>query len=127
MSAIRIQRPKAEKSAVIPVESPTVPKAESASNSVAPRSKGLVAMSVRVQMTTAFIAMNATAKACRCASGGTRRPKALTVGSPRSSAQTMSASTAKVVTLMPPPVAALPVPTNMSMSVTRSDSVSISP
>ena len=55
------------------------------------------------------------------------RRTSLTFGSPRSSAQTMSASTASVVTLIPPPVDALPAPTNMRKSVTNSVSGSIWP
>jgi hypothetical protein len=47
-----------------------------------------------------------------------RRPKSVTAGFPRASAQITSASSAKVVTLMPPAVLALPAPTNMRMSVT---------
>ena len=54
------------------------------------------------------------------------RSKAATSRSLRSSAQTIRNRTAKVVTLMPPAGEALPPPTNMSMSVTNSESVPMS-
>ena len=68
----------------------------------------------------------AIANACRWAWAGTRRENAVTCGSPRSSDQTIRKRSANVVTLIPPPVDALPAPTNMRKSVTKSVSCSIS-
>ena len=114
-------------SAVIPVERPTVPNAEKASKSDWESVNSLFAIRASVLTTTAASAIVATAKACRWAWAGSRREKAVTFGSPRSSAQTIRASSASVVTLIPPPVEALPAPTNMRKSETKSVSSSIAP
>ena len=58
--------------------------------------------------------------AWRWATPGTRRPKAFTSGSPRTSAQATKPSRANVVTLMPPAVEAEPAPMNIRPSVTSS-------
>lgn len=51
----------------------------------------------------------------------------LELGSPRTSASMAAASTANVVTLMPPVVPALPPPTNISMQVISSVDASSAP
>ena len=75
----------------------------------------------RVATTTAPRPMSVTARAWRWAPSGMRRRKALTVDRPRASAATISTSTAKVVTRIPPLVPALPAPMNMRTSVTSHD------
>jgi hypothetical protein len=107
--------------AVMPVVSPTVPKAENASKRVRDSGRPLWAVKTSVAATTAPSPMRATARAWRWAPTGMRRRKALTVDHPRASAAIISRSTAKVVTRMPPLVPALPAPMNMRMSVTSHD------
>ena len=104
-----------------------MPNAEKVSNSACESVNSLWAMTASVLTTTAVSAIVAIANAWRWAWAGSRRENAVTCGSPRSSAQTMSASSARVVTLIPPPVEALPAPTNMRKSVTKSVSGSIAP
>ena len=107
--------------AVIPVVSPTVPKAENASNRVRESGNPLWAVMASVAATTAPSPRMVTARAWCWAPTGIRRRKALTVDSPRASAVTISTSTARVVTRMPPLVPALPAPVNMRMSVISHD------
>ena len=95
--------------------------AENASNSVRDSGNPLRAVMAIVATTTAPSPMRATVRAWRWAPCGMRRRKALTVDSPRASAEIISTSTAKVVTRMPPLVPALPAPMNMRMSVTSHD------
>ncbi len=103
-----------------------VEKAEMHSKSASERLRSLVATMTRVARTTRLIALTATTNAWRSVTSGTARSKATTSRSPRTSAQTIRNSTAKVVTLMPPAGDALPPPTNISMSVTNSESVPMS-
>ena len=65
---------------------------------------------------TVATASSATVSAWRCASSGMRRLNPLALRSPRISATITNRRTAKVVTLMPPAVPALPPPMNISTS-----------
>src|SRR5690606_30820010 len=62
-----------------------------------------------------------TDSATRCTSLGMRRRNTCTDERPRASEKAARASTASVVTLMPPAVDAEPPPTNMSIEPTTSD------
>ena len=101
----------------MPVESPTVPNADTASKSSRSRSSPVMIMSRAVATTTAATAMSTTVIACRCTARESRLPKMFTAPSPRSSVIMMKKSTANVVTLMPPAVPAGPPPMNISTSM----------
>ncbi len=108
---------------VIPVDSPTVPKADSDSKSTWSSEYGVIRSSTKVAANTIVALMTSTPMAWRIVSWGMRRPNTSTSGLPRISAQIDSISSAKVVTRMPPAVEPEPPPMNISRSVSRRDSV----
>ena len=105
------------RSSVIPVDSPTVANADTVSNSTASSPKGVISSSATVATITSPTPASATVRAWRWMAAGSRRPSTCTVGSPRISASITNASSANVVTLIPPAVPALPPPMNISTSV----------
>ena len=82
---------------------------------------------VMVERATMVAPHATTESATRWTSLGMRRPNACTDWRPFASDHTASASTASVVTLMPPAVDADPPPTNMSIDPTMSDEPWTSP
>ena len=67
----------------MPVDSPTVPNAEKASNSTRTNVTSLSSIITSVPTTMAFMAMNVIENACRTASTGMRRPNTTVSGTPR--------------------------------------------
>ena len=98
-----------------PVDSPTVPNAETTSKSTSSTENFVIWLIAMVETATIVAPHATTLSATRCTSEGIRRPNACTEGRPLASLTTASASTARVVTLMPPAVDAEPPPTNMSI------------
>ncbi len=127
MSAVSRSCPAVPTCAVIPVDSPTVEKAEITSNRTWSRVNG-VSISIRmVEPTTVATDRSATLSAWRWGPRGMCRKNAVTLVSPRTSVRMTNSSTAKVVTLMPPAVPAGPPPMNMSTFVPSSVSVLSAP
>ena len=98
-----------------PVDRPTVPKAETTSKSTSSTGYFVIWLMAIVESATVVAPQATTLSATRCTSEGMRRPNACTDGRPFASLITARASTASVVTLMPPAVDAEPPPTNMSI------------
>ena len=101
----------------MPVVSPTVANADTASNSTSSVLRSVISASRIVEDTTAATDSRAIVSACRCARGSMRRRNAVVVGSPRTSAQSTKNNKANVVTLIPPAVPADPPPMNMNTSM----------
>ncbi|OPZ50135.1 MAG: hypothetical protein BWY91_02896 [bacterium ADurb.BinA028] len=102
---------------VIPVESPTVAKAEMASNATLSKAKSLTMSSPMVPIATTPTASSTTVNAWRSESRGIRRLPTVTSCSPRISLQMTKASRTNVPTLIPPAVPALPPPMNIRPSL----------
>ena len=111
----------------MPVVSPTVP------NAGGRLEQGAIEIGVARRLDRhapgddAPIEIAAMATARRWVRSGSRRRWACTSASPRTSDQIISAITAKVVTLMPPAVPALPPPTNISIDMSSQLTESIAP
>ncbi len=110
----------------MPVDRPTVAKAEITSNSTTSSGSPETARTTKVPITTRATPSRATVRAWRSTEDVSSRPKASTCGSPLASATMAKNKIMKVVTLMPPAVLALPPPMNISTSVTSRLAGSIS-
>jgi hypothetical protein len=97
----------------MPVERPVVLNAEITSKRIAPSGNSVSCSSRSVGPTTAATLTSTTVIAWRCTARESRLPKMFTCSSPRNSASITKKSTKKVVTRMPPPTLAGPVPMNM--------------
>ena len=104
-------------SGVIPVDSPTVPKAESTSNSVSERLKSVNRRMVSVAVATNPKLSMTTVIAWRITFGDIALPNTLASFRPRITEKTVANSTKSVVILIPPAVPAGPPPMNINMSI----------
>src|SRR5699024_1898608 len=127
MSTINRHCAHAGNTEVRPVDSPTTPNAETTSNNTGSSGWSVVVNNSRVVTATSIVDRNTRLSDWRITSGDNRRPNTCTLSCARTSVTTTATITARVVTLMPPDVPALPPPTNMSMMVTSSLVSSILP
>ena len=104
----------------MPVDRPTVAKADVVSNTTSRSGRLVSAESRIVPPPTALTPKSATVVACRTMRWSMRRSKAMTSSSPRASATMTRNSTTTVVTFSPPAVPADPPPMNISMAVPSS-------
>ena len=106
--------------AVMPVDRPTVPNADTHSNRIWSVVNEDRPMSAIVATAIAVAESMITVIASRCVVRESRRPNAWTAPSPRISASTMNSRTLAVVIFTPEAVPAGPPPMNMSTSVAKS-------